>query len=433
MTIVTDRWAPLEPGTLLHDRYRIVQRIVSDSWSWLYRARDTRLVNQFCMIWEWTGELSDPDQVAKAAAGFDQEAQLLASLDHPSIPAVFDYFPEGERYYLAMKYVSGVDLAEQLRRRGGRLDEATVTRWGIQICSALQYLHSLDPPILFRDLKPTKLLYDERRARVMLVDFGIALFAEPVRKGRTGGLATVGYAGPETMRGQFEPRSDLYSLGATLFYLLTGSDPQDNPVMIFDFSKSPRPRLLNPAMTAEMENILIHLVDHDPEHRPASTEAVLRMLETHETALGPRGGTRRVLPDPNETYNVCPKCRTDNRPQATFCRKCAHQLLDVTAVPEAPKEIARLIRIREGGAANETFSLRSDETLIGRTEGDIRFPFDGYISSRHARILHRDGAFFLVDESSNGTFLRILGEAQLRPGDIIRVGQQLLRFEVDET
>ena len=139
-----------------------------------------------------------------------------------------------------MKYIDGGDLATRQRLSGGKVDEFTVTKWGIDTCDVLDYIHSQEPPIIYRDLKPANLMIDARTNRVMLVDFGIARFVAPTQKGVTA-IGTMGYAPPELFAGNVEKRSDIYSLGATMFHLLTGHDPQDNPLLIFDFTKIQNP------------------------------------------------------------------------------------------------------------------------------------------------------------------------------------------------
>ena len=114
----------------------------------------------------------------------------------------------------------------------------------MQAADVLEYLHSRPKPIIYRDLKPANLMIDGNSGRVMLIDFGIARWVKQEEKGVTA-VGTMGYAPPELFGGRVEPRSDVYSLGATLFHLLTGSDPQDNPLLIFDFQKNPRPRQIS--------------------------------------------------------------------------------------------------------------------------------------------------------------------------------------------
>src|SRR4029077_19330613 len=212
---------------------------------------------------------------------------LLTELEHSSIPTVYDYFYDenSERFYLVMKFIPGSDLSSRLRATpSGRIDEPTVTEWGIQVADVLHYLHTRPQPIIYRDLKPANLMLDSNNNRIMLIDFGIARWVNKKEKGVTA-VGTMGYAPPELFSGQADPRVDIYSLGATMFHLLTGSDPQDNPLLIFDFSKNPRPSQINPAITPEMDAIIMKTVAHRPEDRPLSGLELMRMFEEHERRL----------------------------------------------------------------------------------------------------------------------------------------------------
>src|SRR5712692_6858729 len=284
----------LEPGTLLLDRYSIVNRVGGGGMGSVYQARDKRLADRLCAVKEMIEMFADQSQRAKAVEDFKREAEVLAQLDHPSIPTVFDYFIEAGRYYLVMRWIGGGDLAEQMRLRGGQVDEPTVVKWAIQICDVLHYIHSQKPPIIYRDLKPANLMIDDKNGRVMLVDFGIARIVRPTEKGVTA-IGTMGYAPPELFAGKVEPRSDIYSLGATMFHMLTGSDPQDNPLLIFDFSKNPRHCQINPNISPEMERILMKAVTHKPEDRHASALEFMKALEAHSAYLAthPRIETAR--------------------------------------------------------------------------------------------------------------------------------------------
>src|SRR4030095_1059438 len=150
----------------------------------------------------------------------------------------------------------------------------------MQVADVLQYLHTRPKQIIYRDLKPANLMIDGNTGRVMLIDFGIARWVMPEERGVTA-VGTMGYAPPELFSGRVEPRSDVYSLGATMFQLLTGSDPQDNPLLIFDFTKNPRPRQLNPSLSTEMEHILIRAVEYKPEHRFQSGAEMRVALAAH--------------------------------------------------------------------------------------------------------------------------------------------------------
>src|SRR5262249_6514868 len=207
---------------------------------------------------------------------------ILAQLQHPSLLVLLDYFINEDKFYQVRRWIDGGDLAQQLQVRGGTVDEATVTKWAIQICEVLHYIHSQQ--IIYRDLKPANLLLDNQTGSIMLVDFGLARILRPI-EGMVIAIGTMGYAPPELFMGRMEPRTDLYSLGATMFHLLTGSDPQDNPLLIFDFSKFPRPRQINPKITEGMERIVMKTVAHDVADRPESALQLMRELQEHSNLL----------------------------------------------------------------------------------------------------------------------------------------------------
>jgi eukaryotic-like serine/threonine-protein kinase len=203
--------AQLEPGTVLVGRYLIVKRVGGGGMGNVYMARDKRLADALRAVKEMIEMFSDEGHRKKAVEDFERESQLLASLEHPSIPTIYDYFVHEGRYYLVMKFIGGGDLTGQLKQApNGRLDERTVALWGAQTCDVLHYIHSQQPPIIYRDLKPANLMVDDKTNRIMLVDFGIARFVTPTQKGVTA-IGTMGYAPPELFSGKVEPRSDLYS------------------------------------------------------------------------------------------------------------------------------------------------------------------------------------------------------------------------------
>src|SRR6267142_4739460 len=273
----------LAGGKILNGRYEIVRRIGGGGMGAVYLAKDRNLGEALRAVKEMIESHIDDAQHEKAIADFKRESLLLTELEHPSIPTIYDYFYDSAagRFYLVMKYISGGDLASRLRSStGGKLDEKTVTDWGMQVADVLEYLHTRPKPIIYRDLKPANLMIDGNSGRVMLIDFGIARWVAKQEKGVTA-VGTMGYAPPELFSGRVEPRSDVYSLGATIFQLLTGADPQDNPLLIFDFSKNPRPRQLAPAISDEMEQILMRSVEYKPEDRFASAGAMRDALALH--------------------------------------------------------------------------------------------------------------------------------------------------------
>src|SRR4030095_1108565 len=223
-----------------------------------------------------------------------------------------------------------------------------VTDWGTQVADVLDYLHNRRPPIIYRDLKPANLMIDGNTGRVMLIDFGIARWVAPQEKGVTA-VGTMGYAPPELFSGKVEPRSDIYSLGATMFHLLTGSDPQDNPLLIFDFTKNPRPRQISPSLSTEMERILMRAVEYKPENRFRSASEFRDTLISHMDKL--RAGQVSYGSAPaaelgGETIQTemvfCGFCGGRIAADDIFCAHCGAQqpLVGVGAAARAPTQLA---------------------------------------------------------------------------------------------
>jgi hypothetical protein len=187
--------------------------------------------------------------VPEIVKAFRREADLLKRLDHPNIVKVHDYFQLGERHYIVMDLVQGQTLNEMLETSPGGFPEQRVLPWAEQLCDALAYLHTLTPPIIYRDLKPGNVMVETASSRVKVIDFGIAReYKGGKKKGDTIKFGTDGYASPEQYGSkgtETSPASDVYSLGALLYRLLTGEDPMQNP-----FSFYQRDSLLRPPVSA---------------------------------------------------------------------------------------------------------------------------------------------------------------------------------------
>jgi serine/threonine protein kinase len=216
----------------------------------VYRATDVRTGGMVAIK-----EMSDtalaasPQDHAFAVQSFQQEAHLLSTLSHPNLPRVSDYFVENNKHYLVMEFVEGQSLCKFQQQQGRPFSEAEVVPWAIQLCDVLTYLHTHNPPIIFRDLKPDNIMRTPT-GQVKLIDFGIVRFFKANKAKDTQALGTTGYAAPEAINGQTESRSDIYSLCATLLELLTGFDPTSQPLNL------PLARKINPAVSREMEQIL---------------------------------------------------------------------------------------------------------------------------------------------------------------------------------
>ncbi|HEX6185704.1 MAG TPA: protein kinase [Pyrinomonadaceae bacterium] len=445
----------VEPGTVLHSRYEIVKRIGGGGMGAVYYAKDRNLGDAPRAVKEMIQTHLDESQQEKAVADFRRESMLLASLEHASIPTIYDYFfDEGStRFYLVMKYISGGDCLARLRHApGGRLDELTVADWGMQAADVLEYLHNQRPPIIYRDLKPANLMIDGNNGRVMLIDFGIARWVAPQEKGVTA-VGTMGYAPPELFSGKAESRTDIYGLGATMFHLLTGSDPQDNPLLIFDFSKNPTPRQINPAVSNEMEWILMKSVEYEPERRFRSAAEMRDALQQHVERLRAGavtyGVVRGVQEQSARTLAVervfCGFCGKSISSEDVFCPHCGARqpIAAASASLRAARATARLV-VTGTTELDATFVLNKETNLVGRTDPqsnifpDIdlsRFDPETKISRRHARVW-REGDTFLVEDlgSVNGTVVNDavrLGPRQPRPlanGDRLRLGETTLHF-----
>jgi serine/threonine protein kinase len=172
---------------------------------------------------------TDPHERTQAVKRFKAEADILQRLRHPCIPNIYDLFEHQGYHYLVMEFVSGSDL-EDLIRREGYIPEARALQWANQICDVLEYLHRQQPPIIFRDLKPSNIMI-EPDGNVKLIDFGIAKVFQPLQVGTQ--IGTPGYAPPEQYQGIATPQSDIFALGATLHHMLTGRDPRLEPPFSF--------------------------------------------------------------------------------------------------------------------------------------------------------------------------------------------------------
>lgn len=436
----------LASGTLLVERYKIVRRIGGGGMGSVYLAEDQNLANRSVAVKEMIEMFADESSRVKAIEDFKRESELLAKLDHPSIPTIYQYFFDSERgrYYLVMKYIDGGDLAAWQRAAGGKVDELTVTKWAIDACDVLEYIHSQNPPIIYRDLKPANLMIDGRTNRVMLVDFGIARFVAPTQKGVTA-IGTMGYAPPELFAGNVQKSSDIYSLGATMFHLLTGQDPQDNPLLIFDFSKNPKPRQINPAITPEMEDLICRAVEHKPEARFASAKEFGKELQTHLRLMqeGRRGAVGVAnLYETAQSFgpvNTCVNCAHELAQDDVFCAYCG------TRQP-TKKTTAKLI-VMGTSEMSAQFPLNIEgESLIGRVDPNrgIRPEVDlskydpsARVSRRHARIVAQGAKFYIEDlGSANGTIVNgSLKLSQGKPhmlisGDELKLGETTLKFVV---
>jgi serine/threonine protein kinase len=242
---------------------------------------------------------TDARERQRAIERFEAEARTLGDLKHHGIPDLYAYFSEGGHNYLVMEYIEGLDLRKWLTRldedtgqlvTGNRLPSDQVLHFAIQICRVLEYLATRQPPVIHNDIKPGNIIVDEHSARAVLVDFGTAktrylrASGQPDQK-KDSLYGTVGYAAPELYRGHSVPRSDVYSLAATVYHLLTDDDPRDHPAQY--------PQL--DALPSLLADILRAALAPEIEDRPTATE-----LRVHlEGYLGGQTAPLRALTFPD--------------------------------------------------------------------------------------------------------------------------------------
>lgn len=274
----------LTPDTILQGRYRIIRQLGQGGMGAVYEAVDQRLDTTVAL----KETLFSDERLRRQ---FEREARLLARLHHPALPRVSDHFSEGDGQFLIMQYIPGDDLSEMMARRQGPFPASQVLSWADQLLDALDYLHTQEPQIIHRDIKPQNLKLTAR-GQIILLDFGLA-------KGQGGDISrittaasifgyTPNYAPLEQIQGLgTDLRSDLYSLAATMYHLLTGVKPpdalsraaalvngQDDPLLLASEA--------NPAAGVQADQVLKKAMSQNREQRYASADEMRRALHAGE-------------------------------------------------------------------------------------------------------------------------------------------------------
>lgn len=274
----------LKPGATLQGRYSILKVLGVGGMGSVYQARDMRFPNvvKYAAVKEIIN-IADPSMREMVVKIFEREANTLATLNHPAIPKIYDYFTQGDRSFLIQEFIDGRDLEVYLNEAPGLLEEDLVVGWAIQLCDVLSYLHKHQPePIVFRDMKPSNVMIDHHN-NIRLIDFGIARGI--VAAGQKGTMiGTEGYSPPEQYRGDATPAGDIYALGATLHHLLTRQDPRIEPP--FSFAERPV-RKVNTAVSLELEAIINTALNYNATDRFPNAQAMkdaLLMLRKRQTS-----------------------------------------------------------------------------------------------------------------------------------------------------
>jgi serine/threonine-protein kinase len=264
----------LTPNVQIGARYLVIRKLGQGGMGAVYLVSDQRLAGKQYALKEMSDQaIADPAERQAALDAFQQEAALLAALNHANLPQVTDYFTEGGNQYLVMEYVQGQTLEKKLELALAPLSEPTVRRYAEQLCDVLVYLHGQRPPIIFRDLKPANIMVLPGDKQIKLIDFGIARHFKPGKSKDTQAMGTPGYAAPEQYgKGQSDARTDIYAFGATLHHAITGRDPSAEPF------KFPPVRSYNAIASASFEQIVGRAVMLDPGDRWQSARELQNAL-----------------------------------------------------------------------------------------------------------------------------------------------------------
>ena len=261
-------------GQTIDDKYEILKLIGQGGMSKVYLAMDKRLNKQWAIkeIEKRAKDKNNEIVIQSAIA----EANLIKQLDHPAIVRIVDIIDNGDVIYIIEDYIEGETLSTILENNGAQPQELVI-EWAMQICEALEYLHTRKPPIIYRDMKPANVML-KPDGNIKVIDFGIAREYKDQSLADTVSLGTKGYAAPEQFggKGQTDARTDVYCLGVTLYHLLTGQNPCEPPYEIYPI------RHWNPQLSAGLEAIIQKCTQLNPDDRYQSCAELLYALHHYE-------------------------------------------------------------------------------------------------------------------------------------------------------
>lgn len=276
----------LRKEEILRDRYKIQRIIGQGGMGSVYLASDLRLEGRLCALKEVIHDITLPEEMlTQTREQFMREATILARLDHPNLPKVSDFFSLEERDFLVMDFVPGKDLSmlmTEARLKKQFLEEREVLRWAGQIADALTYLHSQDPPILHRDVKPSNLKLTPNGV-IKLVDFGLVkiLVSEDITITVLQGRGTAIYTPLEQYggdAGHTDIRSDIYAFGSTLYHLLTNRPPTEARDRFLQPDSLIPLKEFNPKISPRTERAVLWAMNLHPDERPQSIEEFRQAL-----------------------------------------------------------------------------------------------------------------------------------------------------------
>lgn len=312
----------LSPGQIISQRYRVVRILGQGGYGAVYLVEDTRLAGRTVALKE------SFDNSREAQEQFQIEAGILARVRHAALPQVSDFFiePSGHQF-LVMDYVEGQDLSEIIKR--GAVPEQQAVTWMLEICEAVAFLHSQNPPIIHRDIKPHNIKI-RSDGHAVLVDFGIAKLYHPQKRtARIAKAISSGFSPPEQYGGTTDTRSDVYALGATLYCAVTACVPPEAIELLDGTAQLPSPCQINPRLSTMLAQVILQAMALNSLQRFPTAREMAQALQA--CARGQPSASVPVVPSAAVSAGVyCPTCGRMNRPGARFCQ------FDRTVLAAAP-------------------------------------------------------------------------------------------------
>ncbi|GHO70774.1 hypothetical protein KSC_096660 [Ktedonobacter sp. SOSP1-52] len=404
-----------EQPFLIQGRYRLLSQLGTGGFGAVYKVADTHSSDAILALKQINLRGLSSQQVIEATDAFNREVALLSTLKHSNLPRVYHHFTDPEHWYLTMDFIDGETLEAYLERKSATRSPTSTEPLlplpelldiALQLCTVLHYLHTRQPAIIFRDLKPANIMLTTRR-KLYLIDFGIARHFKPGQTRDTIPFGSPGYAAPEQYgKAQTSPASDIYSLGALLYYLLSGIDPADNP-----FNFSPLRLIALPGAT-QLEDLVMSMISLHTERRPASitlVEGILREIANLQpTMQSPRQPifTPSMAPPPGsfpmpgmgQVQMQAPQSQLQPKPAKRLTRR---SILGVAVAGTA-------VVVLGANLSRGLFSYRQPKhsamPAMQPASKDTQVRFANFSSSgKNAAIVYNDGFDFLAINKASST------------------------------
>ncbi len=412
---------------LLQGRYRILTQVGKGGFGAVYRAEDTHNYDNTVAVKQINLRGLTPQETIEVTDAFNREVSLLSKLSHPNLPHIHDNFTDPEHWYLVMDFIEGETLESYLEAKGANytasLDD--VLTLGIQLCTVLNYLHTREPVIIFRDLKPANIMHTSV-GKLYLIDFGIARSFKPGKLKDTIPFGSPGYAPPEQYgKAQTTPRADIYSLGALLHRLLTGDDPVDNP---FHFAPL---RIYGASGLTDLDALIARMTHIDANCRPTT---IMEVKDELQCIADMQASPRLWHPPVGQTPSTFPLASDGSGQQQISISGSGQQQLYVPATQR--KHLARrkflvggfavtgLTIIGASGIANIVSALHSPvntgpESSIGNSPSNQSFfahiyTYEGHAQPVKAVAWSNDNAF--IASASDDNSIHIWSENSAKGG-----------------